>query len=186
MSPVDATLVARLDAVLPQTQCTRCGYAACLPYAVAIADGIAEINQCPPGGNATIRRLSEITGRALLPLNPANGSEAPPRVAFVDELRCIGCARCLPACPVDAILGAAKFTHTILADRCTGCELCLAPCPVDCIEMRPADPPALPPAEASRARFAAHTARARERSEARQRALAAKKATVTAWPPAAR
>ncbi len=121
--------VARIDALLPQTQCTRCGYPGCRPYAAAIASGEAQINQCPPGGSATIRALAELLGREFQPLNPANGIESPPRVAWIDEARCIGCARCLPPCPVDAIVGAAKYLHTVLIDRCTGCELCLAALP---------------------------------------------------------
>ena len=180
---------ARIDALLPQTQCTRCGYPGCLPYASAIAAGEAEINQCPPGGSATIRALAELLGREYRPLNPANGVESPPRVAFIDEERCIGCARCLPPCPVDAIVGAAKYSHTVLADRCTGCELCLAPCPVDCIEMRPAAAPvsteplsaapvsAAPiPAVLNRRRYEAHTTRLAARAEARRQELAAMKA----------
>ena len=165
---------ARIDALLPQTQCTRCGYPGCLPYASAIAAGEAEINQCPPGGSATIRALAELLGREYRPLNPANGVESPPRVAFIDEQRCIGCARCLPPCPVDAIVGAAKYSHTVLADRCTGCELCLAPCPVDCIEMRPAAAPV--PAALNRRRYEAHTARLAARAEERRQELAAMKA----------
>ncbi len=128
----------RIDAVLPQTQCTRCGYPACRPYAEAIAGGDADINQCPPGGDVTIRALAELLGRATKPLNPLNGVERAPTVAFIDEARCIGCAKCLPACPVDAIIGAQRFTHTVVAEVCTGCDLCLPPCPVDCIELRPA------------------------------------------------
>jgi electron transport complex protein RnfB len=164
---------ARIDALLPQTQCTRCGYPGCLPYASAIAAGEAEINQCPPGGGATIRALAELLGREYRPLNAANGLESPPRVAFIDEERCIGCARCLPPCPVDAIVGAAKYSHTVLADRCTGCELCLAPCPVDCIEMRPAAAPV--PAADNRRRYEAHTARLAARVEERRQELAAMK-----------
>jgi electron transport complex protein RnfB len=173
---------ARIDALLPQTQCTRCGYPGCLPYASAIAAGEAEINQCPPGGSATIRALAELLGREYRPLNPANGVESPPRVAFIDEERCVGCARCLPPCPVDAIVGAAKYSHTVLADRCTGCELCLAPCPVDCIEMRPAAAPvpAAPiPAVLNRRRYEAHTARLAARAEERRQELAAMKAAGT-------
>jgi electron transport complex protein RnfB len=170
-------LAARIDELLPQTQCTRCGYAGCWPYAEAIAGGEAQINQCPPGGQATIDALARLLERPALKLNPANGVEAPARVAFIDESRCIGCARCLPPCPVDAIVGAAKFMHTVLAERCTGCELCLAPCPVDCIEMRPAisvvNEPAL-----NRMRFAAHSARLANRSAQRQRLLDAKKAAA--------
>jgi len=126
-----------INALLPQTQCTRCGYQGCLPYAQAIARGEAEINQCPPGGQTTIAALAQLTGRAALPLNPANGVEKPREVAFILEEHCIGCTKCLPACPVDAILGANKRMHTVIAIECTGCELCIAPCPVDCIVMLP-------------------------------------------------
>ena len=115
-------LAARIDALLPQTQCTRCGYAGCAPYAAAIAGGEAQINQCPPGGRATIANLAELLHRAELPLNPVHGEETPPRVAWIDEARCIGCARCLAPCPVDAIVGASKYMHTVLIERCTGCE----------------------------------------------------------------
>jgi electron transport complex protein RnfB len=126
----------RIDALLPQTQCGRCTYAGCKPYAEAIAAGEAGINRCPPGGDATIRALAELLGRDPQPLAPEVGPEKPPQVAWIDEARCIGCARCIPACPVDAIVGAQKFTHTVIAAQCTGCELCLPPCPVDCIELR--------------------------------------------------
>jgi electron transport complex protein RnfB len=164
---------------LPQTQCTRCGYSGCLPYAAAIARGEAPINQCPPGGSETIHALAHLLGREILPLNPANGAEAPLRIAWIDESRCIGCARCLPPCPVDAIIGAAKYMHTVLIDRCTGCELCVAPCPVDCIEMRPAPPTAANRPDLNRARYAAHTERLSQRSQERQRALDAKKAAAS-------
>jgi electron transport complex protein RnfB len=178
--------VARIDALLPQTQCTRCGYPGCRPYAAAIAGGDAEINQCPPGGSATIRALAEFLGRDVLPLNPVNGVESPPRVAWIDEARCIGCARCLPPCPVDAIVGAAKYMHTVLAVRCTGCELCIAPCPVDCIEMRsvsvPQDPSNQPPL--NRARYDAHVERMLRRASDRQRELDAKKASLAGRAPA--
>lgn len=126
-----------IDQLLPQTQCTRCGYAGCKPYAEAIASGEAQINQCPPGGTVTINALANLLGRAPLPLNPANGVEGPALVAQIDEDRCIGCAKCLPPCPVDAIVGARKRMHTVVAELCTGCELCVAPCPVDCIVMLP-------------------------------------------------
>jgi electron transport complex protein RnfB len=171
-------VVARIDALLPQTQCTRCGYPGCRPYAAAIAIDAAQINQCPPGGAATIRALAAVLGRDVLPLNPANGVELPPRVAWIDESRCIGCARCLPPCPVDAIVGAAKYLHTVLAERCTGCELCIAPCPVDCIELRPRSAPAVDP-ELNRARHQAHTERSLRRVRERQRALDAKKACLS-------
>ncbi|MDP8985082.1 MAG: RnfABCDGE type electron transport complex subunit B [Pseudomonadota bacterium] len=172
-------VVRHIDALLPQTQCTRCGYPGCLPYAAAVAGGEAQINQCPPGGSATIRALARLLDRAFLPLNPTNGVETAPQVAWIDESRCIGCARCLPPCPVDAIVGAAKFMHTVLAERCTGCELCLAPCPVDCIEMRPGPAPAANHAALNRARHEAHTRRLLRRAAERQRELAAKKASVS-------
>jgi electron transport complex protein RnfB len=126
----------RIDAVLPQTQCGRCTYSGCRPYAEAIAAGQADINRCPPGGERTIRALAALLGRAPLPLAADVGPAQPRRVAWVDDARCIGCARCIPVCPVDAIVGTQKFAHTVIADHCTGCELCLPPCPVDCIEMR--------------------------------------------------
>jgi Na+-translocating ferredoxin:NAD+ oxidoreductase subunit B len=132
---VDAVLVERLDAALPQTQCTRCGYDACRPYAEAIARGEADINRCPPGGPATIVALATIAGRAPKPLDAGCGIHAPLSVAVIDESRCIGCTLCIDACPVDAILGAAKRMHAIVPSLCSGCELCLAPCPVDCILM---------------------------------------------------
>jgi electron transport complex protein RnfB len=168
-------LVARIDALLPQTQCTRCGYAGCAPYAAAIASGEAQINQCPPGGAATIHALARLLNRPVQSLNPIHGVEAAPRVAWIDEARCIGCARCLAPCPVDAIVGAQKYMHTVLIDRCTGCELCLPPCPVDCIEMRPAAQSAAQ-AALNRERFAAHNARILHRAAERQRELDAKKA----------
>jgi Na+-translocating ferredoxin:NAD+ oxidoreductase subunit B len=171
-------IVARIDALLPQTQCTRCGYAGCTPYAAAIAGGEARINQCPPGGGATISALAELLGRPPEPLNPAHGSETAPRVAWIDESRCIGCARCLAPCPVDAIVGAAKYMHTVLAERCTGCELCLPPCPVDCIEMRPGAQPAADQPALNRMRFDAHAARFSNRAGERQRQLDAKKAAA--------
>jgi len=179
-------VVARIDALLPQTQCTRCGYPGCRPYAAAIASGAAEINQCPPGGAATIQLLAEFLGRETMPLNPENGVESPPRVAWIDEARCIGCARCLAPCPVDAILGASKYMHTVLAERCTGCELCIAPCPVDCIEMRPVPEPAGPPNQASinRARYEAHAERLLRQAADRQRELDAKKASLAGCAPA--
>lgn len=129
------TLSDVIDAALPQTQCTRCGYPACRPYAEAIAAGEADINQCPPGGDAGIRKLVKITGKPYAPLNPLHGVEAPRKLAWIDEARCIGCTLCIAACPVDAIVGGFKFMHAVIAEDCTGCELCIAPCPVDCIEL---------------------------------------------------
>lgn len=163
LSPAAAALADRIDAVLPQTQCTKCGFAGCRPYAEAIATGHAGINQCPPGGRAGITRLSELTGQAALPLNPANGVEGPLRVAVIDEALCIGCTLCIQACPVDAIVGAARRMHTVLPALCTGCDLCVPPCPMDCIAMVEMDPP----------RFwgDAETSAARARFEGRKRRL---------------
>lgn len=129
------TLADQIEDLLPQTQCTKCGYPACRQYALAIADGAAEINQCPPGGAEGIARLAKLLGRPVIPLNPVNGKERPRPVALIDESLCIGCTLCIQACPVDAIIGAAKQMHTILPQLCTGCDLCVAPCPVDCIAM---------------------------------------------------
>ncbi len=126
-----------IEDLLPQTQCTKCGYAGCRPYAEAIADGNADINQCPPGGLEGVTRLANLLKRKVIALNPVNGFERPRPVAFIDESLCIGCTLCIQACPVDAIIGAAKQMHTILPDLCTGCDLCVAPCPVDCIVMYP-------------------------------------------------
>ncbi len=127
------------DALLPQTQCTQCGFAGCRPYAEALATGDAEINRCPPGGAAGVARLAALAGCATQPLDPSCGAEGPLRLAVIDEAACIGCTLCLQACPVDAIVGAGKRMHTVLLDECTGCELCVPPCPVDCIEMIPLD-----------------------------------------------
>lgn len=160
--PDPTSLADAIDALLPQTQCTKCGYAGCRPYAEAIASGAAGFNQCPPGGAAGIARLATLLGRPALPLNPANGVEQPLRVALIDESRCIGCTLCIQACPVDAIVGAAKLMHTVIPQLCTGCDLCLPPCPMDCIAMRPVDPPRAwrrDDADAARLRFAARSAR---------------------------
>lgn len=130
-------MVARIDAILPQTQCGQCGFPGCKPYANAIAKGEADINQCPPGGDAGARALAELMGVEYKPLNQEHGVQKPKSVALIDEATCIGCTLCIQACPVDAILGAAKQMHTIIASECTGCELCLPPCPVDCITLEP-------------------------------------------------
>jgi Na+-translocating ferredoxin:NAD+ oxidoreductase subunit B len=168
-----------IDALLPQTQCTRCGYGGCRPYAEAIVAGDAQINQCPPGGAETIAALARLLERPALPLNPVNGVEGPQRVALIDEDACIGCARCLPPCPVDAIIGAPKQLHTVVAALCTGCELCIVPCPVDCIAMVPrasvAHAPPAPLPEENRTRFAAHAARALARERERDALLRARK-----------
>jgi electron transport complex protein RnfB len=171
-------LADRIDALLPQTQCTRCGYPACKDYANAIADGVANINQCPPGGMAGIALLANLLGREPLPLNPVNGVEKPREIAFIDEEVCIGCTKCIQACPVDAIVGASKLMHTVLADECTGCELCIAPCPVDCIAMIPATIPA--DAEKYRARYVAHTRRIARWDAERAAELAVRKSNVDA------
>ena len=128
-------LFERINAALPQTQCTRCGYPDCAAYAQAIADGQAEINQCPPGGAQGIARLAEITGRPVTDLNPEHGSEGPRLLAVIDEAWCIGCTLCLDACPTDAIVGSNKLMHTVIEPYCTGCELCVPVCPVDCISL---------------------------------------------------
>ena len=127
---------ALLDA-LPQTQCQRCAYPDCASYAQAIASGVADINQCPPGGQEGVIRLAQVLGRDPKPLNVEHGSEGPMTVAVIDEAWCIGCTLCIQACPVDAIVGASKQMHVVLPDWCTGCDLCVAPCPVDCIDMIP-------------------------------------------------
>ena len=129
------SLSLRILAVLPQTQCTRCGYPDCEAYANAIESQEAGINQCPPGGEDGVQRLSTITGLPALPLNPENGFEGPRHIAWIDEQWCIGCTLCISACPTDAILGASKQMHTVIEDACTGCELCLPVCPVDCIHL---------------------------------------------------
>ena len=129
------SLSLRILSVLPQTQCTRCGYPDCEAYANAIESQEAGINQCPPGGEEGIHRLSVLTGLPALPLNPENGSEGPRHIAWIDEQWCIGCTLCITACPTDAILGASKQMHTVIEDACTGCELCLPVCPVDCIHL---------------------------------------------------
>ncbi len=130
-------LAEKIDAILPQTQCGQCGFPGCRPYAEAIARGEADINRCPPGGEEGVKKLAELLGVEPKPLDESHGVQKPKSVAFIDESLCIGCTLCIQACPVDAILGAAKQMHTIIAAECTGCELCVAPCPVDCISMVP-------------------------------------------------
>src|SRR5271170_2713049 len=159
-----AVLVERIDALLPQTQCRRCGYDGCRPYAQAIAQGAAAINRCPPGGEATAVALAALLDVPPLPLDCSRGEPGPRVVARIDETLCIGCTLCIAACPVDAIVGAAKLMHTVLAVHCTGCALCLPPCPVDCITLLP-DGREWSPADAglARQRCADHTARQQRR-----------------------
>jgi electron transport complex protein RnfB len=192
--PTTKSLADRIEDVLPQTQCTKCGYDGCRPYAEAIAAGAAEINQCPPGGAEGIARLSSVTGHKVIPLNPVNGLERPRAVAYIDESLCIGCTLCIQACPVDAITGAAKLMHTIVPELCTGCDLCVAPCPVDCIVMYPVteatgwDAWSQPAADAARERHdfrAFRLKREKDENDARLAAKAeAKMAAVQALDPA--
>jgi electron transport complex protein RnfB len=177
------SLAERIDAQLPQTQCTKCGYPSCRDYAHAIASGEAGYNQCPPGGKQGIARIAGVLGKPVIPLNPANGTERPRPVAVIDESLCIGCTLCIQACPVDAILGAAKRMHTVLAELCTGCDLCVAPCPVDCIAMVDATPErtgwdawSQQQADAARERHAFRQFRLRREKEENDARLAAKAA----------
>jgi electron transport complex protein RnfB len=178
-----ATLADRIDALLPQTQCEQCGYHGCRPYAEAIANGDAQINQCPPGGNEGIAKLATLLGRAPIPLNPENGVEKPRTLARIVEADCIGCTKCIQVCPVDAIVGANKLMHTVIADDCTGCERCVPACPVDCIVLEPmplaqADDPAH--ADAARRHFQRREARLAAQQTEREAELAARKAQVHA------
>ncbi|WP_087688240.1 electron transport complex subunit RsxB [Pandoraea sp. PE-S2R-1] len=191
MSEVNA-LAQRIDALLPQTQCTKCGYAGCRPYADAIASGQASYNQCPPGGAEGVARLAKLLGRPVIPLNPENGVERPRPRAVIDESLCIGCTLCLQACPVDAIVGAAKLMHTVIEDRCTGCDLCVPPCPVDCIEMVPVtgertgwDAWSATQADEARVHFEGHQARLAKDKAEREARLAARAARVAPTAPAA-
>jgi electron transport complex protein RnfB len=162
LPPAVADRVQAIDAVLPQTQCRQCGYAGCLPYARALAEGSAPINRCPPGGAAGVATLAALLQRPLLALDPECGVHRPLRVAVIDESRCIGCTLCIQACPVDAIAGAIKRMHTVIPADCTGCDLCLPPCPMDCIAMVPVEPPrAWTRADADHARQRMHRRTAR-------------------------
>ena len=130
-------LIESINHKLPQTQCAQCGYPGCRPYATAIVNDDVAINQCPPGGDSLIVELAEYLGKPIVPLDSQRGETKPPQVAYIDEFACIGCILCISACPVDAIVGAPRFMHTVISQQCTGCELCLPPCPVDCIELKP-------------------------------------------------
>lgn len=174
----DTNLIAQLDALLPQTQCRQCGFRGCRPYAEAMADGAAGANQCPPGGDEVARALATVLGSVYQPVDPRFGVHKPATLANIDEANCIGCTLCINACPVDAIVGAAKLMHTVIAESCTGCELCLPPCPVDCIVLtvrQPAPDSARQRADDARRRFDA-----REQRLARQRAESEKDITLKA------
>lgn len=169
MSPA-AALSNAIDALLPQTQCRECGHTGCRPYADAIAAGVAAINQCPPGGSELIAELAALLGIATMPLDSARGVTAAPAAAVIDESVCIGCTLCIPACPVDAIVGARRLMHTVIAAECTGCALCLPPCPVDCISMVPTG------VQRERESQQAASARLRDRFLAHQQRLATRRA----------
>ena len=165
------SLAQRIDDLLPQTQCTKCGYGGCRPYAEAIASGEADIDRCPPGGEPGVAALARLLGRAPKGLDPSVGPARVPQAAVIDEAACIGCTKCIQACPVDAIAGASKRMHTVIASWCTGCELCIPPCPVDCIALVPA--PALPEPGLSRRRHQLRAARLARDERERDERLAA-------------
>ncbi len=168
-----------IDALLPQTQCTRCGFDGCAPYAEAIASGQAPINRCPPGGDQTIGALAALLDRPVMALDPECGESMPHRVAVIDEAACIGCAKCLAPCPTDAILGASKFLHRVVASLCTGCELCIPPCPVDCIVMvEDPEHPAMMDKNLARQRFQDHKTRVARRQAEREALLAERERSV--------
>jgi electron transport complex protein RnfB len=170
-------LASRIDAVLPQTQCSRCGYDGCAPYARAVAEGEA-VNRCPPGGDIGVARIAAIVGRPVLPLDTSLGVPGPLQVARIDEAWCIGCTLCIQACPVDAIVGGPKRMHAVISALCTGCELCIAPCPVDCIGMTSAGRAwSDADAEAARARYGARNARLASLHDDTTRAAASLPAT---------
>ena len=180
MSDPIAILADRIDVLLPQTQCEQCGYHGCRPYAEAIARGEAPIDRCPPGGAAGIEKLAVLLDRPVLPLNPEHGTEKPRMLARIVEADCIGCTKCIQACPVDAIVGASKLMHTVIADDCTGCELCVPACPVDCIvlEPMPAEQIDQAHADAARTHFQRREARLERLHAEREAELAARKAAV--------
>ena len=176
--PFAPSRAADIDALLPQTQCGKCGYAGCRPYAEAIAAGAADINRCPPGGAELIADIAGLLGIATKPLDPSCGQAGPPQVAVIREEHCIGCTLCIQACPVDAIVGAARLMHTVITEACTGCELCVPPCPVDCIDMRDAVAPKArrAAAEDARRRFLARNRRLQRERDENAHKLAARRA----------
>jgi len=185
---MNSTLADQIDALLPQTQCRKCGFEGCRPYAEAIAEHRADINQCPPGGAIGIEKLAGLLNVAAKPLSAEFGVERPRLVAQINEAECIGCTKCIPPCPVDAILGASKHMHTVITTECTGCELCIAPCPVNCISMHPAPSATWTNEDAtrSRARYQAKTLRLKkletekaERLQRQKELLAKAKQTKT-------
>lgn len=173
-------LVDRIDTLLPQTQCEQCGYHGCRPYAEAIARGDAPINYCPPGGEAGIAKLATLLDQPVLPLDPEHGIEKPRMLARIVEADCIGCTKCIQVCPVDAIVGAAKWMHTVVADDCTGCELCVPACPVDCIVLEPMPMTQIDQVHADQARqhFQRRETRLAQQRKRRDAELAARKAEV--------
>lgn len=177
---MNTTLVDRIDALLPQTQCEQCGYHGCRPYAEAIARGDAPINFCPPGGETGIAKLAALLDQPILPLDPEHGIEKPRSLARIVEADCIGCTKCIQVCPVDAIVGTAKWMHTVVMDDCTGCELCIPACPVDCIDLEPMPPAQIDQVHADRARqhFQRRETRLLQQRERRDTELAARKAEV--------
>ncbi|MBC3950125.1 electron transport complex subunit RsxB [Pseudomonas folii] len=194
-------LIQSIDALLPQTQCGKCGHPGCKPYAEGIAQGEA-INKCPPGGDETVAALAQLLSVPALRVDPQRGS-APAQVAFIREAECIGCTKCIQACPVDAIVGAAKFMHTVIVDECTGCDLCVAPCPVDCIDLLPLPSTVIPivsghattvPEQENRShkrnlarrRFESRNARLRREEERRHAERLARTQRATAAPDASR
>ena len=178
----------QIDALLPQTHCTQCGYAGCRPYAEALARGEADIDRCPPGDDAGAAALAALLGVAAKPFDRTRGAHKPRAIAVIDEATCVGCTKCIQACPVDAIVGASRLMHGVLADECTGCELCIPPCPVDCIAMAVIEPSAAELAQRTalgRRRYAARNLRlARDAAEREQR-LAARSVATEADPIAA-
>lgn len=186
-SPTTAALAQRLNAALPQTQCTRCGYPDCQSYAQAMAEGSADLNRCPPGGAEGIARLAGLLGRPVLPLDTERGHEGPRALAVIDEAWCIGCTLCIKACPVDCIVGAPKLMHTVIDALCTGCELCVPVCPVDCISMPAVTPGhsgwaawSQPQADLAQARYAFHQVRVERDHRENNERLAAKAQTKLA------